>query len=41
MIELFIDRAAAEPMVRAWDEDEPGDAGVLKLLVIEVDTVSN
>jgi hypothetical protein len=37
-IELFPSQEEAEAVVRAWDEDEPGEAGALHVEAIELVT---
>jgi hypothetical protein len=36
-LELFVDRRAAEAVVRAWDHDEPEAAGALHVEPIELE----
>jgi hypothetical protein len=36
-LELFVDRRAAEAVVRAWDRDEPEAAGALHVEPIELE----
>jgi hypothetical protein len=36
-LELFVDRRAAEAVVRAWDRDEPEAAGAIHVEPIELE----
>ena len=36
IVELTLERADAERVVAAWDEDEPDHAGALTVIVIEI-----
>jgi hypothetical protein len=40
-LELFTSRDEAEAIVRAWDRDEPEQAGVLRAEQIEFETSAN
>lgn len=41
VIELYLRREVAERMVRDWDRDEPADAGLLRVEVVELDLSRN
>jgi hypothetical protein len=40
-VELFTTREEAEAIVQAWDRDEPQQAGVLRVEIIELETSPN
>jgi hypothetical protein len=40
-VELFVRREDAERVVREWDRDEPEQAGLLHVEVVELETSAN
>jgi len=40
-VELFLDRDEAERVVEDWDRDEPGQADLLRVEVVELDVSSD
>lgn len=40
-VELFLDRRDAERVVEDWDRDEPAQAGLLSVEVIELEMTPN
>lgn len=40
-VELFLNREDAERVVRTWDQDEPAEAGLLHVDVIELEMSAN
>jgi hypothetical protein len=40
-VELFLDRRQAERVVENWDRDEPDQAGLLRVEVIEMEAGTN
>jgi hypothetical protein len=40
-VELFTSREETEAIVQAWDRDEPGQAGALRVERIELETTLN
>ena len=40
-LELFLDRDEAERVVEDWDRDEPDRAGLLRTVVVELETAPN
>jgi hypothetical protein len=40
-VELFVRREDAERLVRDWDQDEPEQAGLLHVEIVELETSPN